>query len=458
MRHGAIIAAAIDVLDEQARNPGPLDLILQRYVRARRYIGSKDRAALSERVFGVVRRQGRLDWRLEAAGADLSPRARVLADLVLSDDMSMFELTEMSADGQYGPPPINEIEHAWLGALGPAPLEANGMSRAAKLECPEWAWPSFEKAFGDTVEEELQALQLPAPLDLRVNTLKTTRPAALAAIKSGGFEAVATPYAPNGIRLKRRIALGRLPGLLDGDVDPQDEGSQLAALLLGAEPGESIVDFCAGAGGKTLALAAEMQNKGRLFALDVDERRLERSAPRYAKAGVANVQRRTINPGADAWLKRRKRRFDRVLVDAPCSGVGAWRRNPDARWSRKSPDIADLLALQSEILERAARLVRPGGRLVYVTCSLLPEENEDQVEAFLAKTPDFYLDPPETFPAPLDGDYLRLTPAQHGTDGFFAAVLTRRPDPRAEEKGQEKIEKTDIADSAETPEKAAESE
>jgi 16S rRNA (cytosine967-C5)-methyltransferase len=432
MQPGAILAAAIEVLDEQARNPGPLDLILQRYVRARRYIGSKDRTALGEHVFGAVRRQGRLDWRLRAAGAEPGPRARILADAILTGGATMLDLTAITADARYGPPPLTAAELGWLGALGPPPLEGAGMPPEVAVECPIWAWDSFQSAFGDNAAHELAALREPAPLDLRVNTLKTTHERALADIRAAGFDARGMPYAPLGIRLNERVALGRLPGLLDGAVDPQDEGSQLVAMIVDAQPGESIVDYCAGAGGKTLALAADMQNKGRLYALDTDGRRLERSAPRYAKAGVDTVQRREIATGADPWLKRRKRRFDRVLVDAPCTGVGAWRRNPDARWSRKSPPLSELVPLQAEIFERAARLVRPGGRIVYATCSMLPEENEAQVEAFMSKHPEFQLDPPERFPAPLTGPYLKLTPAQHGCDGFFAAALTRAPAEKAD--------------------------
>ena len=206
------------------------------------------------------------------------------------------------------------------------------------------------------------------------------------------------------------------------------QGSQLVALLLGARPGESIVDYCAGAGGKTLALAAEMQNRGRLLATDIDEGRLRRSSPRHAKAGVSNVQRHTIvGTGKDKFLKRRKRSYDRVLVDAPCSGIGAWRRNPDARWSRSTRPLEALLPVQADVLTRAARLVRPGGTLVYATCSVLLEENDEQVARFLASEDgaDFELAPPPSFHVPLDGAFLRLTPAQHGCDGFFGAVLTR---------------------------------
>ena len=283
------------------------------------------------------------------------------------------------------------------------------------------------------VGAELRALSEAAPLDLRVNLLKGTRQEALAALRAAGFAAAPTPYSPIGIRLAQRsgtIELGQLPGLLEvrarvrvrvrvranpspnpnpnpdqGRVEPQDEGSQLIALLLGARPGELVADYCAGAGGKTLALAAAMGNRGRLWAMDIDERRLASGAPRCAKAGslrtpdsgahqplvathsrvptaqagVDNVQRHTIQAGKDQWLKRRKRSFDRVLVDAPCSGVGAWRRNPDARWLRRTRSLDELLPVQAAVLRRAATLARPGGTLVYATCSLLPDENERQV-------------------------------------------------------------------------------
>jgi 16S rRNA (cytosine967-C5)-methyltransferase len=223
------------------------------------------------------------------------------------------------------------------------------------------------------------------------------------------------------------VPLDTLWGLRDGAVDIQDEGSQLLALLVGARPGELVVDFCAGSGGKTLALAAEMGNRGRLLALDIDAGRLARGAARCAKAGVCNVQRRALLPESDPWLKRQKLKAGRVLVDAPCSGVGAWRRNPDARWARSGLTLQELLPLQAQVLARAARLVRPNGILVYATCSLLEPENDAQVDGFLRTHPEFRLArPPDGFPGPvgLDG-CMRLSPARHGCDGFFGAVMTR---------------------------------
>ncbi len=425
MTPAAILAGALEVLGEQEARPGPLDLILGRYQRARRYIGSKDRAALAERLYGVARRHGRLDWRLRAADVEPTSRARVIADLALTDGLGLDELMTVFSGGGYGPEPLSAEEISWVSRLGAPPLETPEMPEQVRLECPDWAWPGLSAAFGEAVGEELAALLTTAPLDLRVNTLKASRNEALGAVRRAGFMVEPTPFSPVGLRLRERVALGRLPGLLEGVVDPQDEGSQLLACAVGAAPGETVADFCAGAGGKTLALAAVMENRGQLYALDTDARRLERSTPRLAKAGVGNVRTRAIKRGSDSWLQRQEGRFDRVLVDAPCSGVGAWRRNPDARWARGQPSLADLLVLQAEILGRAAKLVKPGGLLVYATCSLLPEENDRQIENFLESAPDFRLDPPPTFPVPLTGQYLKLTPARHRTDGYFAAWLRR---------------------------------
>lgn len=316
----------------------------------------------------------------------------------------------------------------------------------------------------------MKGLLEPPPLDLRVNTLKcTSRDEVLQSIQSANLNAYATPWSTLGIRLEKRVPLQNIPGLLDGMVEPQDEGSQLVASLLDAQPGETVADYCAGTGGKTLAIAAQMGNKGRLFSLDVDGDRLERGRPRCAKAGVTNVQRQTVQADMklkDKWCKRRNKTFDRVFVDAPCSGVGtsseevyyiymctmktqqnhislgSWRRKPDARrtWGslgyntvdRGVDRLKELLPLQQHILKRAARLVKPGGRLVYVTCSLLPCENEHQIEQFIrgeeGEANGWKLDVPSDFVVPFEagnGRYLRLTPAQHNTDGFFAAVLRR---------------------------------
>jgi 16S rRNA (cytosine967-C5)-methyltransferase len=270
-----------------------------------------------------------------------------------------------------------------------------------------------------------------AALDLRVNTLKATRDEVLASLKGEGLDASPTLLSPLGVRLPARIALGAHEGFKSGLFEVQDEASQVCAWLVDAQPGETVIDLCAGAGGKTLALAASMKNKGRLVACDVSVGRLERSKLRLRRAGVHNATLRIIEE-SDKWLKRQAGTFDRVLVDAPCSGTGAWRRNPDARWHLSPENLKNLTKTQDGLLDRGARLVKPGGQLIYATCSLLSEENTARIDAFLARNDTFHIRPVHgvwqlvfDVPCPSDGPFLTLTPARHGTDGFFVAILTR---------------------------------
>jgi len=403
---------AIHILEEASSQNIPVDAALRRYAKyqERSYVKSEEYKSISDILRNISISQYRIDWQLREAGVECSPENRV----------------------------------AFLKKGGP--LECRGMDLQTTLECPDWAWTGLKEAFPDEedLSKELRALMQPAPLDLRVNTLKCEeRIDALREIINAGYDATSTPWSPIGIRLEERTALGRIPGLLDGIVEPQDEGSQLVASLLEAQPGETVADYCAGSGGKTLQIAASMKNKGRLYSMDVSEDRLERGKPRCKKAGVSNVQRQVVQEDMtrkDKWLKRRKGTFDRVLVDAPCSGVGSWRRKPDARRTWATFDdgfdggidrLANLLPLQQQILQRASRLVKVGGRLVYVTCSLLPQENEKQIIQFLESDvgAEWKVEsPPSDFAIPfevVDGQFLRLTPAQHNTDGFFAAVLTK---------------------------------
>ena len=281
------------------------------------------------------------------------------------------------------------------------------MPDAVRLEVPDWLVSRIEPG-------ELRALLEPAALDLRVNLLKATRDEARAALAAEGLNAIPTPHSAWGLRIEGRRQVTGGAAFRAGLVEIQDEGSQLVAALVDARPGMRVADYCAGAGGKTLALAMTMQNRGALVACDVSAVRLDGAVRRLRRAGVHNVERHLIEPG-DKWVKRRAGTFDRVLVDAPCTGTGTWRRNPDARLRLAEGDLTELLPKQAAILDRAAPLVRTGGRLVYVTCSLLSEENEDQVSAFLCRHPLY-----------ARVDALSLSPARHGTDGFFAAVLERR--------------------------------
>lgn len=306
------------------------------------------------------------------------------------------------------------------------------MPRAVANDVPDWLLPHLESTFGKELEREMMALNAPAPIDLRVNVLKADRDRVRRALAAEGVTAEPTRLSPIGLRLKKRVPLSGLAAFKEGLFDVQDEGSQIAALMADARPGMRVVDFCAGAGGKTLALAAGMGNSGKLVACDVAAYRLDRAARRLRRAGVDNVERRTLTNEHDKWIKRHARSFDRVVVDAPCLGTGTWRRNPDAKWRAFPQDLTELVERQQAILRSAARLVRPGGRLIYVTCSLLRKEDEHQTEVFLAAAADFVLLRASEIwqqtigtPCPVAKDHLLLTPARHGTDGFFVALFQR---------------------------------
>jgi 16S rRNA (cytosine967-C5)-methyltransferase len=323
-----------------------------------------------------------------------------------------------------------EQERAAAAQLEGHTLDHPDMPDAVRLELPDWLLPHFTARFGDQLVPELAAMEEAAPLDLRVNLLRGTREAAMAALAAEGIDAQPTPLSPWGLRVAGRRLVTTGAAFLSGLVEIQDEGSQLVAALVGAGPQMRVADWCAGAGGKTLALAMTMNNHGHIVACDVHDKRLEGAVRRLRRAGVHNVERHLIVPG-DKWGKRRAGTFDRVLVDAPCTGTGTWRRNPDARARLRPIDLQELLPKQAAILDDASRLVRAGGRLVFATCSLLLEENEAQVDAFLTRHPNFATVPLAQAwtlgtPVPAGGDFLALTPRRNGTDGFFAAVLERK--------------------------------
>jgi 16S rRNA (cytosine967-C5)-methyltransferase len=357
-----------------------------------------------------------------------SPRLLVAASLLLEGG-ALGGIASAFSGGRFAPAPLTPTELATLRRLEGHTLEHRGMPDAVRLEIPDWLFPRLAERFGPALEAELQALLQPAPLDLRANLLKTTRDAAQAALAAEGLDAVPTRFSPWGLRIPSRRPVTNGAAFRSGLVEIQDEGSQLVAALLGARPSHRVCDFCAGAGGKTLALAATMDNRGQIVACDTSAARLANATIRLRRAGASNVERHLLEPG-DKWAKRRAETFDRVLVDAPCTGTGTWRRNPDARQRLAATDLAELTARQAAILDAAAPLVRKRGRLVYATCALLEEENEAQVMHFLARHPGFSLVPlarawPFDGAPPCTGDFLALTPARHGTDGFFAAVLER---------------------------------
>ncbi len=435
MTPGARIAAAIGVLASITAGRVPADEVVGDYFRRHRFAGVKDRAAIGEHVYGVLRHRGALDWWIARVGEGMAPdaRRRVLVALALLDGWTPAKIAGACDGDRFRPAPLDMVERRMIAALSGGELAHRDMPAHARGNYPPWLEPQLEAALGRGLAREMAAVQAGAHLDLRANRLKTNREAARALLGRDGIEAAETKHSPDGLRVFERVPLGTLDAFRGGLVEVQDEGSQLAALLVDARPGMRVVDFCAGAGGKSLALAACMENRGHLVACDVAERRLERATERLRRAGASMVQRKTLASAHDKWVKRHAGSFDRVLVDAPCSGTGTWRRNPDAIWRLAPGDLAALTAVQAEILDSAARLVRPGGRLVYVTCSVLGEENEAQIDAFRARHGDFAVLPVGAVWAgtvggqcPARGDMLRLTPARHGTDGFFVAVLERQ--------------------------------
>ena len=431
MTPAARLQASIELSEAIAADSRPADAVVSEWLRDRRFIGSKDRRHLTQAVYDRLRHRARLDWWCERVHLAASERSRALAELVIVGGHPVGDVAQLCSGQRFGPEPLAPKEKTRLEKLERAPLDHREQPPEVAGECPAWLLPKF----GADSAATLRALATEAPLDLRVNRLKATREEAIAGLVADGLHPQPTPLSPLGLRLTGRPNVAETAAFKGGLVERQDEGSQLAALLVGARPGMRVVDFCAGAGGKTLALAGEMANKGALIASDVLEKRLERAAERLRRAGAHNVTRRPLSSHRDPWVKRHKAGFERVLVDAPCSGTGAWRRNPDARWRSLEEEFERIKVLQAEILESACRLAKPGGRLVYVTCSLLAEENEAQVARFLAAHADFRLVPiTQAWAESVGGDLpagagetLTLRPEVHGTDGFFVAVLERLP-------------------------------
>ncbi|THF61457.1 RsmB/NOP family class I SAM-dependent RNA methyltransferase [Pseudothauera nasutitermitis] len=412
----ALLTQAVQVLGEVLTFAHPADAVLSRHFRENHALGHRDRGFIAESVYGVLRR---LRWLRALAGGQTTPRQLLLAWLARGEGWP-----QRYFDGL-----VSVSERDWLNGL--RGHGAENISLGERADLPDWL---LERLLADGDEEALLALahslNRPAPLDLRVNPLKMSRDELLARLRADGLQVEPGVLSPLAVRLNRKPALQKHPAFVDGSFEVQDQGSQLLAYLVQPRRGELVVDFCAGAGGKTLHLGALMRSTGRLYAFDVSERRLARLKPRMARAGLSNVHPVAIAHENDARVKRLAGKADRVLVDAPCSGLGTLRRNPDLKWRQTPESVAEMTAKQGAILAAAARLVRPGGRLVYATCSLLAEENDAVVDAFLAAHPEFReVDAGEVL-ARQDipvaaGARLRLSPAEQDTDGFFAAVLER---------------------------------
>jgi 16S rRNA (cytosine967-C5)-methyltransferase len=418
MHPSALLDLATELVRAVLKLDAPADSIVSAFFRKHRSLGQRERQALAETAYAVLRRRPRLQHLAQSGSGALERR---LALLAWAGDSNLLR-------GAVGP-----HEQAWR--LQVREIAVDSLSDKLRHNLPDWLAGQLRPALGEPDFWALvAALDEPAPLDLRVNTLKAKRDDILDELKQLGVNAAPTPHSPWGIRVQGKPALQKLALFNRGDVEVQDEGSQLLALLTDPKRGEMVVDFCAGAGGKTLALGAAMRSTGRLYAFDVSGHRLDALKPRLARSGLSNVHPAQLAHERDDRIKRLAGKIDRVLVDAPCSGLGTLRRNPDLKWRQSPQAVAEMKAKQQAILDSAARLLKPGGRLVYATCSLLADENEAVAQAFGATHPDFDVLPaaealtrahvPEA-ESLVQGPYLRLWPHRHATDGFFAAVWQR---------------------------------
>ena len=413
----ALFRHAEALLSELLRSPFPADQVVSHYFRQHRELGHADRGFVAEAVFAVLRRKRSLSVR---CADEMTSRRLLLAALACLQGMNRRELEGV----------LSESEGKWLAQAKAVKMEE--LPPAVRLDLPDWLYAEFSAQFAaDEVVQLAAGLNQPAPLDLRVNSLKASRQGVLARLLADGLVAESCTYSPLGIRLAGKPALSKHPLFMDGSIEVQDEGSQLLGFLLQPKRGEMVADFCAGAGGKTLLLGALMRSQGRLYAFDVAERRLARLKPRLARSGLSNVHPVRIESERDTRIRRLAGKVDRVLVDAPCSGLGTLRRNLDMKWRQTPASVAELCAQQAAILAAAASLVKPGGRLVYATCSLLEAENEVVVQAFLARHPEFSACSAQEVLARQEiaidiGERLRLFPHRHGTDAFYAAVMERK--------------------------------
>ncbi len=431
MTPSARLSAAIEIIEDILARRRPAADALKDWGLSHRFAGSGDRAAIAGLVYDALRRKASAAWIM---GGD-TPRAILLGMLRLERGFDAAALARLCDGARFSPHPLSEHERSRLteATLADAPPHVSG-------DYPEWLDPAFAETFGDERAEEGAALASRAPLDLRVNTLKAERDKVIAALAH--LNAQPTRWSQFGLRIAldseaKNPAVHAEPAFLKGLVELQDEGSQVAAILAGGKPGDQVIDLCAGAGGKTLALAAILQNRGQIYATDADKRRLAPIHARVERADVRNVQVRTPKPNLDV-LADVAGRADLVMIDAPCTGTGAWRRNPDAKWRVRPGALDRRLKEQAEVLDRAVALLKPSGRLAYITCSLLEAENGAQIRAFLRRHSDFAIMPPSAVSdalgeraflfrraALLSAEGLLMTPRRTDTDGFFVAVLRR---------------------------------
>jgi 16S rRNA (cytosine967-C5)-methyltransferase len=435
----ARLSATIDILEAIENTNTAANNVTRAYFRSRRYAGSKDRRAVSNHVFNVIRHRARLDWWISGALGNLKPTARLrtLASLLILDKEDPAGIHSLFHGSAYSPNPLSPEEKEMVNNLTDKALHHQAMPIGVIHEVPEWLDKILQKQWGESYHREMTALNFTAPVDVRVNTGRVSRNQARKSLSIDDIKTEPTTLSPIGLRLYERADLERTKAFKKGLIEVQDEGSQLVALLCEVKPGMTVVDYCAGAGGKTLALAnnmalqGEKTENGSLIACDVSEKRLSLMDDRLKRAGVYKMRKLVLND-TDA-VKKLERNADRVLVDAPCSGIGSWRRHPESRWKLTQQLLDQHIDEQRNILTNAARLIKLGGRLIYATCSLLEQENQKQIANFLKDHSDFRLLPIKEIWArsigtkcPTEDIDLLLSPATTNTDGFYCAVLERK--------------------------------
>ena len=437
MTPAARLAAVIEIIDELVDGQ-PAGQGLRKGLQRRRYAGSGDRNAISALFWQIYRAWARLFWHLESRSIEVTPRAITIAAQVLINGHDAASLAALfPATAKHAAAPLDESDLALIAALDGATLTDPAMPEDVVLEWPAFLLEDARASLGDDLADELTALQSEAATDLRVNGIKLKDRRVLRDKLAGrGIKCHLTSLSPIGVRLEKRTRTEDLQEFKKGLFDVQDEGSQIAALLSDARPGMQVVDMCAGAAGKSLVMGAQMENRGRILALDSNAERLERGGERIRRAGIHSIERKHVG---DTWgTKRWRAKFDRVVIDAPCSGSGTWRRQVDARWRCTAEDVQTYTGLQAGLLDKGRAMVMPGGRIIFITCSVLASETVDQIDRILAESPELELADigdiwQDTIGAmggsacpPLDRGMLRLLPGRDGTDGFFMAILQAR--------------------------------
>lgn len=403
-------------LADVMQKSGPADAKLSAFFREHRELGNKERAFVAESVYGVIRRLSLLTYLADGQDA----RRLLIAWLLRIQGSSVRDLADT----------LNKEQQAWAQEI--KAKSTDNLSQEIQADLPLWLWQKLSQQYPEKEALTIaRSMHQSAFLDLRVNTIKSDRERVLARLQSEGAQVQVTPYSPVGLRLNQRLSIHKHPLFVQGEIEVQDEGSQLLSYILAPKRGEMVADFCAGAGGKSLAIGALMKNTGRIYAFDISEKRLQNLSARLKRSGLSNLHSQLLTSEQDSKLKRLHGKFDKVLVDAPCSGLGTLRRNPDLKWRQQPSDIEELNQKQMSILNSAAKLVKAGGRLVYATCSILQQENEDIVQAFLAQHEDFSLLPVQEILQQQQinlemSDYFKLLPHLHQTDGFFAAILQKK--------------------------------